>query len=1147
MMPDSDSSLSTDATGDGELIEVRVARFIEKWKGIQGERQWSRPFLNSLCELLEVPRPGDEGTSNAYMFERDVRITTTSGAYKLGLVDLYRKDCFVLESKSVKGAKGGQAWMQKMEQARGQAERYAKALAREDGWPPFLLVVDIGFTIDIYADFSKAGHGYTMFPDPGSYRIKLEDLKNAAVRKRLRAIWLDPWSLDPSATARQVTRDAARHLAGLARVLEEDGYDPETVASFLQRCIFTMFAEDAGLLPKNYFLNHLSAAVGKPDSFKGTLQKLWTKMDQGADDELVDGTLHRIVRFNGSFFKDQTVLPLKTEHISQLIGAAKLDWRDVEPAIFGTLLERALNPLERRNLGAHYTPRAHVERLVVRTVIEPLRDEWAATKAAAAKSPKDAVALVRAFLTKLCSTRVLDPACGTGNFLYVTMELMIGLEMEVREALHQLDGGDQRALDVGGATVSPKLFFGMDVNTRAVSIANLVMWIGYIRWRLRSYGGDVEKLPEPIIEDYENIVPKDALMTCKDKRPLQEHGQVVERWDGISFKRHPLTGELVPDESKTVPEYEYVDGVMTAWPEAEYIVGNPPFIGNWRMRSALGSGYTEALRALYKDVPDSCDYVMYWWERAAELLRIKDAKLKRFGFITTNSITQTFSRRIIQRHMAAKKNPLSLLFAIPDHPWVDGADGADVRIAMTVAGVGEDAVGEVWTVTREEPEGDGWLLEFDKEQGPINPDLTIGVDVTSAQALKANNGLCCPGVKLHGNGFKVTALQANSLGYGTAPGLERHIRSYLGGRDVTGRSRELMVIDLFGLTSTEVLERYPRVYQWLVERVKPERDQNRRKTYRENWWIFGEPRANFRPALEGLDRYIATVETAKHRVFVFLDADVLPDNMLVNIASDDPYVLGVLSSHIHVTWSLSAGGRLGVGNDPRYTKTRCFDPFPFPNADTVARQAIREVAASLHMHRSRCLRENLKYTLTDVYNAMERLRAEEDPTPDDRRLNENGGISTLLHLHRTLDAAVAAAYGWPVNISDTEILRRLVELNAARAAEENAGLARWLRPEFQAPEEATQLDAVELAGAVTAEGAMPVPVRPWPGQKEGGLAAQMLALRRFLVEAGQPVTVEQIANGFKGAGVKTIDPLVDALVTLGQAHRVGKDKTRMVA
>jgi hypothetical protein len=396
--------------------------------------------------------------------------------------------------------------------------------------------------------------------------------------------------------------------------------------------------------------------------------------------------------------------------------------------------------------------------------------------------------------------------------------------------------------------------------------------------------------------------------------------------------------------------------------------------------------------------------------------------------------------------------------------------------------------------------------------------------------LDANEGVCSRGVSLHGAGFIVTPMQATSLGLGRIPGLEKHIRPYLNGRDLTGSSRNVMVIDLFGLSAQQVQRRFPEVYQRVYDLVKPERDQNRRASYSEKWWIFGEPRSGFRPALKGLSRYISTVETAKHRPFVFLDASTLPDNMLVNIASADAFHFGVLSSAIHVRWALAAGGTLE--DRPRYNKTMCFDPFPFPDASESHKLAIREIAERLDAHRKRQQQLYSTLTLTEMYNVLEKLRASESLTQEDRVIYQQGLIEILRQLHDELDEAVFAAYGWPSNLSTEQILEKVVALNAQRRAEEASGIVRWLRPEFQAPNAPAMQQT--LGGLIPVEA--PAAARrkqPWPAT----LTDQVRVIKDSL-RATPFQTPQQIATGFKPASRTRVQEILETLTTLGQTRQV---------
>ena len=358
-----------------------------------------------------------------------------------------------MQVKAGTATRGTRGWDSAMRAAKRQAEDYARALPKEHGWPPFVLVVDVGYVIEVYADFSGQGKNYAQFPDRAGYSIPLDGLRDPEIRARLRAIWTEPQSLDPARRSAEVTRDIAERLALIARSLEGK-HDAKEVAEFLMRCLFTMFAEDVGLLPKRGFEKLLERMVETPQHFAPALESLWQVMDEGGYAAHLNET---VKRFNGALFRNRKAIALAKEQIRELRIAASRDWREVEPAIFGTLLERALDERERAKLGAHYTPRAYVERLVVPTIIEPLRADWEEALAHAhgleeAGDRDGALKAVKDFHHKLCTTRVLDPACGTGNFLYVALELMKRLEGEVLDALDDLGEAAPR-LAMKGETV----------------------------------------------------------------------------------------------------------------------------------------------------------------------------------------------------------------------------------------------------------------------------------------------------------------------------------------------------------------------------------------------------------------------------------------------------------------------------------------------------------------------------------------------------------------------------------------------------------------------------------------------------------------------------------------------------------------------
>jgi len=982
--------------------DTQIGEFIARWKPSGGSEHANyQLFVIELTELLGLERPfpaTDDDANDHYRFERPVTFAHTHKR-STGFVDVYRGGHFILETKqgvtqkknrqgdltkdtpdrkqkrTGHGVRGTAAWDDTMLKARNQADNYARAVAKDDGWPPFLMVVDVGHVIELYADFSRQGQGYNQFPDGNRYRIFLDELHNEDTRDLLRSIWTDPYSLDPSLKSAEVTRDIAEHLAELGKSFESQGHNSETVARFLMRCLFSMFAEDVELIPLGSFTAKLKELRGHPEHAEPTLKSLWEVMNTGGFSPVL---MQDLKRFNGGLFKDADALPLNTMQLGLLIEAAEADWKQVEPAIFGTLLERALDKRQRHKLGAHYTPRAYVERLVTPTIMEPLREDWRDVQTAVQRLTEDdksddALQLVRDFHSKLCEIRVLDPACGSGNFLYVALEMMKRLEGEVTALLSEL-GETQTSF----ITVDPHQFLGIELNPWAANVAELVLWIGYLQWHFRTYGKAAPS--EPVLRDFKNIRNADAVLEWSDRTPrMDDTGAPVTRWDGVTTICHNVTGEEVPDPDARVQVYDYTKPKATKWPEAEFIVGNPPFIGKLKMREDLGDGYVEALRQAYPKVPDSADLVMFWWEKAALAARGWNAKTgkgtRRFGLITTNSLRQTFNRRVLETHLNDLKKPVSLLFAIPDHPWVDALFGAAVRISMTVAGLGrrEGVLFEVASEAKGSREAEGRKVELSEQRGKIHGNLRIGADVPSAKRLSANLGLVTPGVIPHGEGMVVdpkTAAMFNPNG----DDLSELLRPYCNGKELLSGSLNRFVIDAFPRTAEQLKREAPAVYQWLLDTVKPHRDANRDKDLREKWWLHRRNNLDLRNAQKGLSRMIATVLTSKHRWFTFLPTAVLPDQTIVAIGIEGADTLAVLSSNHHVQWALAAGGWLGVGNDPRYTKSRCFDPFPFPELTEDQKTHLCQLGEDLDAHRKRQQAAHPKLTLTQMYNVLEKLR-----------------------------------------------------------------------------------------------------------------------------------------------------------------------------
>jgi hypothetical protein len=1142
--------------------------FISRWKESGGsERANFQQFAIELTQLLGVPAPKPataDAQNDDYRFERPVTFIHT-GTQSRGFIDLYRRGTFIMEAKQGTGRtappdaqlalmpdlpaklrqghgqRGTRRWDDTMLRARNQADGYARAVARADGWPPFLVIVDVGHVIEIYADFSGQGQGYTQFPDGTRYRIHLDDLRDPKTCDRLRTIWTDPLSLDPAKISAQVTREVADRLAALGRSFEGQGHDPQDVARFLMRCLFTMFAEDVDLIPHNSFSDLLKNLRGRPQHAAPSLKALWETMNTGGFSQALTTDLKR---FNGGLFKDATALPLNEIQLSLLIDAATKDWKEVEPAIFGTLLERALSTKDRHKLGAHYTPRAYVERLVNPTIMEPLRADWATVQATATAfanqgNMAEARAHVQAFHRRLCDIRVLDPACGSGNFLYVALELMKRLEGEVTALLTDL-GEDQVALSLAGHTVDPHQFLGIEINPWAAAVAELVLWIGYLQWHFRTHGK--ASPAEPVLRDFKNIENRDALLSWASRKERRDGaGVLVTRWDGDTTIVHPVTGERVPDPAARVQVWDYTKPVPALWPQADFIVGNPPFIGASRMRDALGDGYAEALWRTYPRMPQSADFVMFWWEKAALATRAYNAAkgkgTRRFGFITTNSLRKTFNRKVLEPHLNDPKTPLFLLFAIPDHPWVDAGDGAAVRIAMTVAATGKEP-GRLMTVTSESKtnegsEGRDLLLNI--ERGSIFSDLRVGADVTGAQSLRANEGLAHMGFKMHGQGFLVSKEGAKRLVEPQKLSTSDIVKPYVSSRDLTQSPRELYAIDAFPLNDDDLLKTNPKIYQHLFDHVKPERDLNNEPWRREHWWWYGRTNENLRSAKEGLSKLIGCCRTAKHRVFQFLEGSVVSESEVVNICLTGADALSVLSSKIHLAWFAATSSSLGVyiGN-VRYNHTKCFNPFPFPIPTDAQKTHLRHLGEQLDAHRKAQQAAHPKLTLTAMYNVLELRRAGARIEGKDREIYDQGLIGILADLHRQIDTAVAAAYGWPTDLSDDDILHRLVALNAERAREESQGLIRWLRPDYQNPAGRAAV-AKDVQSDMDLGATVTVAKTAWPKT----LPDQMAAVQKALTSLGV-ATPEQIAREFARGRAASVQPLLETLASVGLA-RMGDD------
>ena len=895
--------------------------FVGRWLNAGfGERQGSQPFFIDLCAVVGHPTPAAYGDPERFTFEKWV---------PGGFADAYFEEHFGWEFK------GQDA---QLDSAFDQLLRYQVHLKT----PP-LLIVSSFQTIRIQTNFPGM--------ETARYDVAIGELEQPERLELVRDAFFAPHRFrDRLRSVDAVTRETASLFQSIVEDMEARNEDPERLARYLNQLVFCLYSEDAGLLPDGLFSRIVRQHYRDPAIFDRAIRSLFSQMSTGGF-----SGVDEIAHFDGDLFNVVDTVELSTVALQRLGEACDRNWRDIEPSIFGTLFERALDASKRAQTGAHYTGADDIELVVEPVVMKPLRREWDTVRQEIgdlfdANDSTAAQTRLGAFRERLASVKVLDPACGSGNFLYIALRSLLDLEREV------IDFAAVQGWDGLTPTVQTDQMLGLEINHYAAELARTALWIGYIQWH---QANGFPYTQRPILTPLDTIRQTDAILDITD-----------------------------PD-NPAEPE----------WPAAEFVVGNPPFLGSQLIRGNLPQYHTEALFQLYGSrIPNYSDYCCYWFEKARQM--VEHGYSKRVGLLATQGIRGGANRRVLERI----KETGDIFAAHSDRPWT--LDGAAVRVSIVCFDDGAQNVKEL----------DGEAVTI------INANLSSGTDLTQAVRLPENAGRSFIGDMKKGKfeiAANIAAEMLNATGNPNGRPNSDVVRPWGNALDITRRPRNMWIVD-FDMNIPEYeAAQYEIPFEYVKEHVKPFRDTVRNPLERRRWWVHGRTAPDFRQAVRHLDKYIATPRVSKHRIFVFLETSMIPDGAIVAIASDDAYDLGVLHSRIHEVWALQLGTQLE--SRPRYSHTATFETFPFPTPTDHQREAIATAAAELNQLRENWLNpdgispaEIRRRTLTNLYN--------ERPT-------------WLDNIHARLDAAVADAYGWAQDVSDDEILERLLALNLERAGE----------------------------------------------------------------------------------------------------------------
>ncbi len=750
---------------------MQPAQFVQKWRTrayeVTEEQAYQEHFAD-VAHLVGGSIPGQADAPAGLTYQAGVKKV---GSTDFGKADVFLPKHFVWEAKRANKTDAARA------KALGAALQQAMLYLRDLDNPPLIITTDF-IEIHIHTNFT----GTTS----KTFKITLDDIEKDAILdvnlpnnkmtalQVLRAAFTDPSKLDPRALREGITIEATNRIGIVARELVKTGQPKTKVAHFLMRVVFAMFSEDVGLLERGLLPRLLERCKKNPEKSQGYFAELFKAMSTGGEFWGFD-----IRYFNGGLFDDHAGLPLTAQNAEALLSAAKLDWSEVEPAILGGLFESSLESDVRSQRGAHFTGVGEIERVVEPVVMQDLARQWLAVREEArltfeqaeakaqteeqkgktriaeetrAEGKKAATQVIYQFQQALSKIRVLDAACGSGNFLYVTLKRLLDLEHEIRLHAFQYGAGDFEIPPL----VHPRQMLGIEIESFASELASVTLWIGFFQWN-RAHGG---KWPTPVLERLENIQNRDALLNP--------------------------------------------DGTEAQWPRADYIIGNPPFMGDKVMRRNLGDNYVLQLRSVYGDrLAGQSDLVCYWVQKAWQAVEANEAK--KAGFVTTNSIRGGKNREVLKRIKATG----DIFMAWPDEPWLQ--DGAAVRVSL----FGFDRGIQKTRMLNGQP------------VSSINADLSSRIDVNQAKILPENTGISFQGPVKVGD-FDITGKLARSwLTLPNPDGVSNSdvLKPWVNGMDITRRPSDKWIID-FDLMTEEQAAQYLLPFEYVEQKIKPERLAN---------------------------------------------------------------------------------------------------------------------------------------------------------------------------------------------------------------------------------------------------------------------------------------------------------------------------------